>query len=482
MSTADWFTVDRDGLAALLERRGKAWAVTELVQNAWDADGCSRVDVTISDSPGRGRTRVVVADNSPGGFLDLTHAWTLFAPSSKKGDPDKRGRFNLGEKLVLSLAVQASIASTSGTVHFGSGGRRRSAVSRAEGSEFDAVLKMNKDEAAETVALLHRLIPAPGIATYVNGVLLAPRVPVASTRATLHTEVAEEGGVLRSTYRATDVDIYPSATGVGWVYEMGIPVTEWKGSHDVDVGQKVPLGFDRTSIDGAFLASLAVPVADALVAARCLSDADAKADWFPDLSRVKEETVARVLDARFGPRRVVADPSDPEATKRALDEGYTVVHGGQFSAAAWKAVRRLGNAGLPRAGALMPSGVNRSADGKEPIARSDWTPGMERIERYAVEVGTALTGVPPVVEVCNIFGAKWAAAFGDSTLYLNLAHLGHAWFDDPDPVAVDDLLLHEFAHAKVEDHLSDAYHRECTRLGAVLRNSDVERLRPWNYQ
>jgi 3-(3-hydroxy-phenyl)propionate hydroxylase len=31
---------------------------------------------------------------------DLTHAFTLFAESAKKGDAEKRGRFNLGEKLV----------------------------------------------------------------------------------------------------------------------------------------------------------------------------------------------------------------------------------------------------------------------------------------------------------------------------------------------------------------------------------------------
>ena len=31
----DWFTVDKEGLAKVLGRRDKAFAVMELVQNAW---------------------------------------------------------------------------------------------------------------------------------------------------------------------------------------------------------------------------------------------------------------------------------------------------------------------------------------------------------------------------------------------------------------------------------------------------------------
>lgn len=36
MVRTDWLTVDMDGLKALLERRGKQFAIYELVQNAWD--------------------------------------------------------------------------------------------------------------------------------------------------------------------------------------------------------------------------------------------------------------------------------------------------------------------------------------------------------------------------------------------------------------------------------------------------------------
>jgi hypothetical protein len=35
---------------------------------------------------------------------------------------------------------------------------------------------------------------------------------------------------------------------------------------------------------------------------------------------------------------------------------------------------------------------------------------------------------------------------------------------------VDELLIHEFSHYYVSDHLSSAFHDECCRLGAAIVN------------
>ena len=102
MTTQPHFLVDKKGLAKLLERRGKAFILHELLQNAWD-ENTTRVDVT-AEWLGDRTVRVTVVDDKPEGFADLTHAYTLFAESAKKTDPTKRGRFNLGEKLVIADA------------------------------------------------------------------------------------------------------------------------------------------------------------------------------------------------------------------------------------------------------------------------------------------------------------------------------------------------------------------------------------------
>ena len=106
---SNWFDVDRKGLAKLLERRGKEFLVFELIQNAWDQN-VEEVTVTLREHdafPGNYDLRV--EDDDPEGFTDLAHAYTLFAESEKKGDVHKRGRFNVGEKLVLAMCESATI-------------------------------------------------------------------------------------------------------------------------------------------------------------------------------------------------------------------------------------------------------------------------------------------------------------------------------------------------------------------------------------
>jgi DNA topoisomerase VI subunit B len=111
----NWFEVDKAGLAKILARKGLESAVFELIQNAWDEDGVTTVKVSL-ESIGHGRARLRVEDDAPAGFSDLSHAFTLFAESKKKANPEKRGRFNLGEKLVLAICSEAKIVTTSGLV------------------------------------------------------------------------------------------------------------------------------------------------------------------------------------------------------------------------------------------------------------------------------------------------------------------------------------------------------------------------------
>jgi len=69
----EWFSVDKAGLAKLLERRGKAFAILELIQNCWDTNAAT-IDIRVEPITGRPLARVVVEDDDPEGFKDLTHA------------------------------------------------------------------------------------------------------------------------------------------------------------------------------------------------------------------------------------------------------------------------------------------------------------------------------------------------------------------------------------------------------------------------
>lgn len=88
MTTTDWFTADKEGLAQLIADKLKVFLIHELLQNAIDED-VQEVSISIEMEKGRPLAHVVVEDDSPEGFRKLSDAYTLYAPSYKKNDPKK---------------------------------------------------------------------------------------------------------------------------------------------------------------------------------------------------------------------------------------------------------------------------------------------------------------------------------------------------------------------------------------------------------
>ncbi len=261
---SNWFDVDKAGLAKLVASKPRAFIVYELLQNAWDQK-VTRVDVTLEPVAGTRNAQIIVADDDPDGFADLRDAYTLFAESRKKGNAEQRGRFNLGEKLVLALAKAAYIETTTGSVRFDEQGRHASRQRRDAGSLFRATIPMTKADLEEIDLAVKRLIPPADVATTFNGRILEPRFPVAFFNEVLPTVVADEEGVLRKTSRKTLVRVYEPAEGeTAMLYEMGIPVVETGDRFHVDVQQKVPLNMDRDNVTPAYLRTIRVAVLNAL--------------------------------------------------------------------------------------------------------------------------------------------------------------------------------------------------------------------------
>jgi len=187
----NWFDVDRAGLGKILDRKGVEFAVFELAQNCWDEPGVTRVSIALTDAEDRGYALLSVEDDAPEGFKDLRHAYTLFAESAKKANPEQRGRFNLGEKLVLSRCKWAVITTTKGTVRFDVNGRRENGTRTEAGTTFTALIRMNKEEQAHVAAEIRKLIPQAGIVTTFNGTRLEPWTPMQELEASLPTEIED---------------------------------------------------------------------------------------------------------------------------------------------------------------------------------------------------------------------------------------------------------------------------------------------------
>jgi hypothetical protein len=470
-----WFEVDKEGLARLLDRKGKEFALFELIQNAWDEPGVSRVDVSL-EYRGWNKAVLIVEDDAPEGFRDLSHAFRLFAESAKKTNPEQRGRFNLGEKLVLALCDEVTIRTTRGGLRFDSKGRHSLRSSQSAGSRIECLIRMTGDECQNMESQVQKLISPEGITTSFNGQRLDPRPPVEKFGATLRTDIADENGYLRRADRETTVRLYGVLPGEkAMIYEMGIPVVETGDRWHCDVGQKVPLTLDRENVPPAFLGQLRVAVFNQMHSR--LNHEDMNTEWAEMAAaspNCAPEAMESYMGRRFGEKRVSYDPSDAEANKLAVSQGFTVVHGSMMSSGAWKNAKSA-NAISP-AGQVTPSAKvwtgqddPASAVFNEWIPESKWTAGMSEVAAFAKLMAGKVLNRSIAVKFCSTPHHLGAASYGPGgELVFNKLRLSSGWFEQGINEDVLRLLVHEFGHEYSLDHLSSEYHEALCRIGARM--------------
>lgn len=471
--TKQWFDVDRSGLGKQAEEMGKGRLIGELVQNALDEEGVTRIAITVALVPGRPLADLTVEDDSPEGFRDLRHAYTLFTESYKRRNPEQRGQYNFGEKLVIATCDSASISTTKGTVLFDAEGRtEKPRQKRERGSIFRGHIKMTREEYPSVCDYLRSLLLPKNITVTLNGDLLPAREPMRTFEASLETLVADDGGVMRSRVRKTVLEVHPTMPGeIAQLYEMGLPVVETGDKWHINVGQKVPLNRDRNNVKPSFLRAVRTLELNEMHA--LLAEDDANQDWVrqatsnPDCS---EKAITKVLSLRFGEKRAAYDPSDLEANKTWVSQGGTLVYGSMLNGQEWNNAKRAG-AIIP-AGQLCPTTKPYSTDPNtasvDVLAEQNWTDGMKNIAAYSVFLGRELMDVAITVQFVNT-PSRFLACYGNCQVHFNVQHLGYKWFDQGGNEEVDRLLIHEFGHQYSSDHLSEAYHQALCRLGASMK-------------
>jgi hypothetical protein len=461
-----WFDVDKEGLAKVLERRGKEFVLFELISNAWDA-ASSLVTVTLERVPASRHCRIVVEDNG-GGFARLSDAFVLFAESTRKSDAARRGRYGLGEKLCLAVSDRAEIATVTGTVTFDEQGRHIAPRKRlAAGSRVTLVLKMTEEERKECEAAVVQLIPPHGCETRFNDKLLAARAAVASTEQALPTEIADAEGNLRRTVRRTSIEVYEPINGEEpHLYELGVRVVPSGLRWHVNIGQKVPQPLDRDNVSPAYHARVRAIVLELMH--QQLSSEDANAAWVRDAIEahgddLTKEAVGAVLDLRFGEKRVSADPNDAEAMSLAMAQGYTVVRGSQMSGSEWAVAKQWGL--IKPAGQVTPSPRPFSPDGQplKLLARERLTAPVLAVVELIERIAPHLIGRAVHVSITPDLSWNFAAAYGAGVLTINFGRLGTKWFTGS-MARIMDLVVHELAHEKSGNHLSSEYHDALTEI------------------
>jgi hypothetical protein len=469
MGRKRWLDVDLSGLEQILSRRSKEFIVFELMQNAWD-ERCSIVEISIP-RPNRGKSRIIVVDDAPGGFRNLSHAYTLFAHSYKKNSPAQRGMFNAGEKFVLSFCEEASIISTRGGIIFDRKGRRRTARRRKQGSEFTGIVRLSNEDWERIARAVRTAIPP--VRTIFNGEEIPARTPIHKFSCVLPTVMADDLGHVKRTLRKSEVRVYQPLPGEeSTLYEMGLPVVKTGDKWHIDIQQKVPLNLERDNVTPAFLQAVRVAVLNQM--SGFLTAADASSTWIRHAAgdaRVDEAVFNGIMDLRFGDKRVTQDPSDPEANLIAASRGYVVVSAASLSGDEWENVRRFG-ASLP-AGRVTPSPKPFSRDGRplKLLSPDQKLPEHVRFESFAQSLAALLIDRRLTVVFADDAAWPFTGCYGNSVLTVNTKLKNIDWFRGAASELLEKwipFLIHELSHDSVPGHLTEGYHKECCRLAGKL--------------
>lgn len=337
------FEVDVKGYRQLNSRKPKQFIIRELLANCFD-EKITECKVKLSYE-GRKAT-IVVEDDSPEGFIDLRHAFTLYADTRKRSDLNVRGRFNEGNKFAISLSDYSRIITTTGAVEFDLLEEERRTLRRTRdiGSEVMMVVKMTKDEYTQCIAYCYNIMPPANIKFILDienpSEETAPinffyKEPFKIFRAKLKTEVKDnETGEMKFTLNEADVHIHKkdATNGVAYVFEMGIPICEIDCDFSIDVQQKVPLSQDRDKVDGKYLKNIYAEVLNQTHEE--ITESTASNSWVRsaiETGKVTKEAVDNVVEERYGDKVVIANPFDKVSIDDAKANGYRLVYSSELS-------------------------------------------------------------------------------------------------------------------------------------------------------
>ena len=439
--TEERFSVSAEGLRELNASRPPWSLVKELIQNSWDeAPEATRCDVTIRPI-GKGRTLICVEDDGPG-FAEISHAWTLMANTPKRGDPTKRGRFNLGEKEILSLALCATIVTARTTVTFPpEGGRTTARNKRQRGTLVTLTMPWNKQQAEALREQLFRFRPTD-CKLVVDGHEVPQRAPLASRKTQLRTIIQHgPGQPVTDTRRNTTIDILErNDPKTAWIYEMGIPIQATSMAYDVDVQQKVPMPPNRDTVSAGYLQDIMTETLNAMHTK--MPPESFSENWVRtaiENKRIEDEAVQTAKENRYG-KRAVMWSSDVDANMRAAEAGYQVIHPKAMSAQEREVMTTKGG--------LQSAKVDF---GRPPETQTPDTANETRTEfaKWVLQIGRVL-GLQLAVQFVSAprgtFIAQCSTSPDNPVVTINTSFCSDEWMAGRGADQLE-LIIHELAHA-----------------------------------
>ena len=471
------FSVSAEGMKELHKGRTPESLVKELIQNAWDEE--TTICRVIVGHRSRNRVLVLVEDDAAG-FANIDDAYTLMGETSKRADPEKRGRFNLGEKEVLSVAVYAMVQTVGWTVDFPpEGGREVSRNDRKRGTVVEAMMPWTKADAERLVERLMLFRPPEGCRYTVNDIEVKRREALNVHTATLPTLIqGAPGEPMRPTRRKTELHITGVADpeGKGWIYEMGIPIQPIEAPYDVDVMQKVPMPPNRDTVSETYLQDIYAEVLNSMH--QEMTGDEFAETWVRTAvedNRVSGNAAKSTLTRRYG-ENVVMWSSDTAANIEAIDSGFQVLHPKTMSRAEREHLRERGGLqsskdrfGIPAQTAQQAEILDISGDATK-LVFVEW---VKQLGRYA---GVAVS--PVFVNLPAARNATMCSTSADNPLMVfNAAVLSDDFLAGRGAEQMA-LVVHELGHAHTTGEIMHGprWGDGCVRAGSMIAAALASRM------
>ena len=448
----------------LHESRHPEQLVKELVQNCFDED-ITTCRVRISQT-GPDQLKLTVEDDGPG-FSNISDAYTLMGETRKRLDPTARGRFNMGEKEVLSIASSAVIETPGHTVTFPpEGGRTVAKNRRTRGTRITAVMPWDDEQARRLEEKLKLIRPPSGIDYRVNNVRVSRQQELMTHSAILDTVIqSAPGEPLRPTRRKTNIHVLKPAGETGRILEMGIPIQEIEPPFDVDIMQKVPMPPNRDTVSEKYLKKIYTEILNAMhgeMPVESFSENWVKAGV--ESPNVTENAVQDVIQNRYG-EKVVTWSSQVDANMRATDAGYKVLHPRSLGRNELENMRVKG--GLRSANEEFPRD-----DAEEHTRRVEGNEVRDAFAQWVRETGR-LAGkhVTPIFihndQTKNI--ADCTMNTQNPIMRFNTHLLADEFFSQQSGPQLE-LVIHELGHSDMEGEMSHGprWGEACARVGALI--------------
>ena len=452
------FVVDTKGFRQLMGGRAKWQFGRELISNSLDESSVTAVHIELEKIPRK--CKITVTDDGKG-FANLSDAYTLFAYTPKRKDTTVRGRFNMGEKELASIAHEMTVWTTTGMVKFKDGElHRHPRKKRPSGTMVSAVIPMSNPEYDQLIDMLMMFIYPEGITITItekeNGEYKKSTNPNPKFWETKKkgewygalptVKLNPETNFMSRTTLMTRVDIHglmEDGDGVeqnkGWLFELGIPVQEIDCDYNVNVQQKIPMNANRDEVRDSYLSKIYAVVLN--VIHKELTDNTKSEEWtrVPSKDNLADmDAMKTVKDIRYG-EKAVRWSNNHRANEKAEAMGFNVIRRNELSKSEKE---KFGKLGLVSANEKFPTSFKSA----EAIPRDEWTAEMLEYERVTKKTSKMLRGKSVTVSYIKDIEISDRATYGSKHITYNLAR--YAKYSKLDTMALRNLetIIHELAH------------------------------------